>query len=79
MQKKSDKTDEPILRSCVANRRTNGRTNRAKFTAKNTVISPNFLVWKLCERNSFRIVSGDSAEAKRKLCLSTKFPYQEIR
>ena len=27
------------------------------------------------ERHSFRIVSGES----RKLCLSTKFPYQEIR
>ena len=32
------------------------RTN----TAKNTVISPDFLVWKFAERHSFRIVSGDS-------------------
>ena len=32
-------------------------------TAKNTVISPNFLVWKFI----------------RKLCLSTKFPHQKIR
>ena len=29
-------------------------------TAKNTVISPDFLVWKFAERHSFRIVSGDS-------------------
>ena len=31
------------------------------------------------ERHSFRIVSGDSPEAVRKLCLSTNFPHQEIR
>ena len=31
------------------------------------------------ERHSFRIVSGDSPETMRKLCLSTKFPHQEIR
>ena len=31
------------------------------------------------ERNSFRIVSGDSPETMWKLCLSTKFSHQEIR
>ena len=31
------------------------------------------------ERHSFRIVSGDSHETTGKLCLSTKFPHQEIR
>ena len=31
------------------------------------------------ERHSFRIVSGDSPETMRKLCLSTKFPHHEIR
>ena len=41
--------------------------NLSKFTTtKNTVISPNFL---LC----------DSPETMRKLCLSAKFPYEEIR
>ena len=30
-------------------------------------------------RLSFRIVSGESPETIRKLCLSTKFPHQEIR
>ena len=38
------------------------------FTAKNTVISPNFLVWKFCGKVQFRIVSGEitvfSAEKK---------------
>ena len=31
------------------------------------------------ERRSFRIVSGESHKTVRKLCLSTKFPHQEIR
>ena len=31
------------------------------------------------ERHSFLIVSGDSPETMWKLCLSTKFPHQEIR
>ena len=39
------------------------------YTAKNTVTSPNFLVWNC----------GDSPETMQKLCLSTKFPHQEIR
>ena len=31
------------------------------------------------ERHSFRIVSDDSPETMRKLCLSTKFIHQQIR
>ena len=31
------------------------------------------------ESHSFRIVSGNSTETMRKVCLSTKFPHQEIR
>ena len=31
------------------------------------------------ERQSFRTNSGESPETMRKLCLSTKFPHQEIR
>ena len=31
------------------------------------------------ERYSFRIVSSESPETMRKLCLSAKFPHQEIR
>ena len=31
------------------------------------------------ERHSFRRVLGDSPETLRKLCLSTKFPHQEIK
>ena len=49
------------------------------YTAKNTVISLNFLVWNLVERHNFRIVSGDSPETMRKLCLSTKLQHQEIK
>ena len=29
-------------------------------------------------KDSFRIVSSESPETMRKLCLSTKFPHQEI-
>ena len=35
--------------------------------------------WIFMESHSFRIVSGESPETMRKLCLSTKFPHQEIR
>ena len=45
----------------------------------NTVISLNFLLWTFCERHSFPRVSGDSPKTLRKLCLSAKFPHQEIR
>ena len=42
-----------------------------KNTALNTVVSPNFLVRKFCgEAQKFRAI---------RLCLSTKFPHQEIR
>ena len=56
-------------------------------TAKNTLISPNFLVWKFCGkaqfphsfgRYSFHIVSGESPKTMWKLFLSSKFPHQEI-
>ena len=33
----------------------------------------------IVERHNFRIVSGDLLEIMPKLCLSTKFPHQEIR
>ena len=47
----------------------------ACHTAKNTVISPNFLVWKFCGKAQFR----ESPETMQKQCLSTKFPHQNIR
>ena len=50
-----------------------------RSTTYNAVISPNFLVWKFAERYSFRIVSEESPETIRKLCLSAKFPHQENR
>ena len=53
--------------------------NFIHYTAKNIVISPNFLCGNFVERHIFRIVSGDSPETMRELCLSTKFPHQEIR
>ena len=31
------------------------------------------------ERRSFRIASGESPKPMQKLCLSTKFPHQEVR
>ena len=40
------------------------------FTAKNTVISPDFLVWKFCGKAQFPHM--------RKLCLSAKYPHHEI-
>ena len=49
------------------------------FTAKNTVILPDFLVWNLAKRHSFRVVSANSPETMQKLCLSAKFLYQGIR
>ena len=42
------------------------------FTAKNTVISPDFLVWKFSAEKLW-------PETMRKLRLSSKFPHQEIR
>ena len=64
------------------------------FTAKNTVISLNFLVWKFCGKAQFphifrgfarnyhsfrRFARNYAPETMKKLCLSTKFPHQEIR
>ena len=48
-------------------------------TAKNTVISPNFLVWNICGKAQFPHSFGRIAETMRKLCLSTKFPHQEMK
>ena len=43
------------------------------YATQNTIISSNFLVWKFCGKAKF------PPETMRKLCLSTKFPHQEIR
>ena len=48
-------------------------------TAKNPIISCNFLVWKFCRKVQFPHSFGQFAETMRKLCFSTKFPHQEIR
>ena len=48
------------------------------ITAKNTVISPNFLVQKFCGKEQFPHSFGRFARNMRKLFLSTKFPHQEI-
>ena len=45
---------------------------KVSSTAKNTVISPDFLVWEFCRQAQF-------LHRMRKLCLSAKFPHQEIR
>ena len=50
-----------------------------KNTAKNTVISTNFLVLKYWRKTKFPHSLGKSPEAMQKLCLSTKSPQQEIR
>ena len=42
-------------------------------TATNTVITPNFLVWKFCGKAQFPHCFGRFARNYRKLCLSTKF------
>ena len=49
------------------------------ITAKNTVISPNFQVWKFCGKEQFSHSFGESPETVRKLFFSIKFPHQEIR
>ena len=48
-------------------------------TAKNVVVSPNFVVWNFLERHSFRILSDESPKTMRKLCFSTKSLHQDIR
>ena len=49
---------------------------RGMITAKNTVISPNFLVSKFCGKAQF---PHSFPETVRKLSLSTKFSHQDIR
>ena len=44
-----------------------------------TTILINYHCLNFVERHSFRRVSGKSPETMRELCLSTKFPHQEIR
>ena len=48
-------------------------------TTQNTVISPNFLVWKFCGKAQFLNSFGRFAQNYGGLCLSTKFSHQEIR
>ena len=47
-------------------------------TTKNTVVSPNFLLWKFCRNTRFRRVSADSPKTLGKRCVSTEFPQQKI-
>ena len=42
------------------------------YAASNTVISPDFTVWKFCEKTQFHTVSGDLPETLRKICLFKK-------
>ena len=42
------------------------------YAASNTVISPDFTMWKFYEKPQLRTVSGDLPETLRKLCLSKK-------
>ena len=44
--------------------------NFPPFTAKNTVISPNYLVWKFCRKAQFQYSFGQIA----KLCGNCAFP-----
>ena len=48
-----------------------------QITAKNTVFSPNLLVWKLRGKAQFRHLR--IAQNYAELCLSTKFPPQQIK
>ena len=48
-------------------------------TAQNTEIHLISLCGNIVETYSFRIVSVESPESMRKLCLSTKFPNQDMR
>ena len=55
------------------------RVVNTPVTVKNTVILPNFVVWKFCEKAQFPPSLGRYGKTMRKLCLSIKFPHQEIR
>ena len=47
-------------------------------TAKNTVISPNFLVWEFCGKTQFPHIFGRIARNYAEAVLSTKSPHQKI-
>ena len=47
------------------------------YTAKNSIISPNFLVWQFCGKAQFPQSFGRPKLCAN--CLSTKLPHQEIR
>ena len=66
--------DHVLMRKLYA-RLGNWISKHTEVTAWNTVISISSLVWRFC-RN---IVSGESPKTLQKLCVSTKFPHQEIR
>ena len=54
-------------------------THFVSITAKNTVTSPDFLVWKFCRKTQFPHSFGRFARNYAEMCLSAKFPHQEIR
>ena len=45
----------------------NPKKEKEDGTAKNTIVSPDFLLWKFCGKAQF---PGDSPKTMRKLCLS---------
>ena len=49
------------------------------ISAKNTVISPNLLLWKFCGKAQLPQSLGKLPGTMQKLRLSTKFPHEEIR
>ena len=53
--------------------------NSSRSLRKVPLLHPISWCGNFVESHSFHIVSGDSPETMRKLCLSTKFPHQEIR
>ena len=53
--------------------------NGRPYQTENTEILPNFLVWKFVEKHNLCIVSGDSPETLRKLCVSEMISHQEIK
>ena len=57
----------------------NDTLRKISVTAKNTVISPNLLVWKFCGKVQFPLSFRRFARNSEELCLSTKFSHQEIR
>ena len=57
------------------------RTISGNFEPLRKIMLFHLIPWygNFVERNSFRIVSGESPETMRKVCFSTKFTHQEIR